>query len=102
MVDAKEGRSEECRATVSVLLSESTCVKNTVLHKVFRQKYLYSLVLHMKTIYKFWKVPTGTGSLVDSKGTSRAHVLTEEKLYIISASRRRHSQEKFWYDLYSR
>jgi len=30
MVNAKGARSEEYKATVSVLLSESTCVKNTV------------------------------------------------------------------------
>jgi len=29
-------------------------------------------------------------------------VLTEENLYKISASRRRHNQKKFWCDLYSR
>ena len=56
----------------------------------------------MKTIYRFWKVPTGTGSIVDNKGRSKAYVLTEEKLYKISASRRRHNQEKFWCDLYRR
>jgi len=41
-------------------------------------------------------VSTGTGFIVDSKGTCRTHVLTEEKLYKITASRWRGDiQENF-------
>jgi len=71
-------------------------------HEVFRQKCLDVLVLHVKTIYRFLEVSTGTGSIVYSKGACTTHVFTVEKLYNISASRWKHSQENFSSDLYSR